>query len=129
MASRWSTRLHVAALLVVLCAYAIWSLWSLWSSFGWHRLQVFVGLYASAAVYGVATRQRWARPVVYSWGVLMIIEWLGYTIQFVRAGYPFPDSSWLNLVLAFVPGVLLGAVIGYCCFVVSRYVCNSSGPT
>jgi hypothetical protein len=123
VASRWSTRLHVAALLVVLCAYAIWSLWSPWSSFGWNRLQIFVGLYASAAVYGVATRQRWARPVVYSWGVLMIIEWLGYTIELLRSG------SWLNLLLAFVVGLFVVAVIGYCCFVVSRYVCNSSGPT
>jgi hypothetical protein len=124
MASRWSTpRFHVAALLVVLCAYALWSLWSPWSSFGWNRLQIFVGLYASAAVFGVATRQRWARPVVYSWGVLMIIELLGYTIEFLRSG------SWLNLLLAFVPGLFLVAVIGYCCFVVSRYVGNSSGPT
>ena len=123
MASRRSTRLHVAALLAVLCAYAFWSLWSPWSPFGWNRLQIFVGLYASAAVCGVATRQRWARPVVYSWGVLMIIEWLGYAIQFLRSG------SWLNLLLAFVPGLFLMAVIGYCCFVVSRYVCNSSGPT
>ena len=123
MASRWSTRLHVAALLVVLCAYACWSLASAWSLFGWNRLQIFVGLYASAAVYGVATGQRWARPVVYSWGVLMIIEWLGYAVQFLRSG------SWPNLFLAFVPGLLLMAVIGYCCFVVSRYVCNSSGST
>jgi hypothetical protein len=124
MASRRSTRLHVAALLVLLCAYAIWSLSSPWWSFGWHRLQIFVGLYASAAVFGVATRQRWARAVVYSWGVLMIIEWLGYTIEVVRSGYAFPGLS-----CAFATGVLLAAVIAYCCFVVSRYVSNSSGPT
>ena len=111
----------MAALLVVLCAYAIWSLSSArW--FGWNHLQIFVGLYASAAVYGVATRQRWARPVVYSWGVLMIIEWLGYTIQFLRSGYSFDHF------LAFASGLLLAAVIGYCCFVASCYVCNSSDP-
>jgi hypothetical protein len=121
MASRWSTpRFHIGALLVVLSAYAIWSLWSPWSTFGWNRLQIFVGLYASAAVYGVATRQRWGRPVVYSWGVLMIIESLGYTIEFLRSG---------SFLLALVPGLFLAAVIAYCCFVVSRYVCNSAGPT
>jgi len=120
MASRWSSRVHVAILLMVLSAYATWSLWS---SFGrGPRLQIFGGIFASAAVFGVVTRQRWARPVVYSLGVLMILEWLGYTIEALRSGYPFPDSSWLSVALAFVPGVVLAAAIGYCCFVVSRYV-------
>lgn len=79
--------MHVAVLLMMLSAYAIWSLWS---SFGrGPRLQIFAGLFASAAVFGVVTRQRWTRPVVYSLGVLMILEWLGYTIEALRSGYPF----------------------------------------
>jgi hypothetical protein len=123
MASRRSAQWHVAALLAVLCAYAICSVSSAWWSFGWNRLQIFVGLYASAAVYSVATKQRWARPVVYSWAVLTIVEWLGYTIEILRSGYLFRDLSWA------VSGVLLAAVIGYCCFVVSRYVGNFSRPT
>ena len=83
-------------------------------------IYAFGGIYSLLAAYGASTSKRWARPFIYSLGVLLILEWLIYTIAAYRSG-AFHPGSVVELIIALIPGALLATLIGYCCYVVDRH--------
>lgn len=54
-------------------------------------------------------------------GVLIVAEWLVYTLMAYRRGV-FQPGSWVEFCIALSPGVAMASVAGYCCYVVDAYV-------
>jgi hypothetical protein len=102
----------------LLCIYGLWSLFVAIRAGLW--IYAFGGIYSLLAAYGASTSKRWARPFIYSLGVLLILEWLIYTIAAYRSG-AFHPGSVVELIIALIPGALLATLIGYCCYVVDRH--------
>ena len=73
------------------------------------------------AAIGVATRKPWSKPLVWTMGVLIVAEWLVYTLMAYRRGV-FQPGSWVEFCIALAPGVSMASVSGYCCYVVDAYV-------
>jgi hypothetical protein len=77
-----------------------------------------------AAALGAALDRRWARPLVWCLGVVVVLEWVVYTCAAFSAGY-FRGTSLLNAAIALTPGIGMCVLTAYCCYVANTYIQGS----
>jgi hypothetical protein len=112
-----TSRTALTLVIVVLVSYGLWASSTAIVTGVW--INGIGGVYSLIAAYGAATYKRWAKPFVYSLGLLLILEWLFYSIVAYRSG-TFNPGSAAEFVIALIPGAMLATLVGFCCYIVSR---------
>jgi hypothetical protein len=118
-------RIHTLILWFILVDYGVYSV-----AAAFENMSAFLGIggiFALLAAIGVATGKTWSKPLVWTMGILIVVEWLAYTLIAYRSGV-FHPGSWVEFCIALVPGVAMASVAGYCCYVVDAYVVPHRPP-
>src|ERR1700736_2043150 len=112
-------RVHTLILWFILVDYGVYSV-----AVALEKMSGFFaigGILALLAAIGAATRKIWSKPLVWTMGILIVVEWLAYTVMAYRGGV-FHPGSWVEFCIALVPGIAMASVAGNCCYVVDAYV-------
>lgn len=112
-------RIHTFILWFILVDYGVYSV-----ALAFEKRSGFLGIggiFALLAAIGVVTRKIWSKPLVWTIGTLIVVEWLVYTLKAYRGGV-FHPGPWVEFCIALVPGIAMASVAGYCGYVVDAYV-------
>jgi hypothetical protein len=118
-------RVHTLILWFILVDYGVYSV-----AVAFEKMSGFFAIgsiFTLLAAIGVATRKTWSKPLVWTMGVLIVVEWLAHTLMAYRGGV-FHAGSWVEFCIALVPGIAMASVVGYCCYVVDAYVVRRRPP-
>ena len=114
--------IRVALLVAVLLAYSTYAV-----DIAVRRnsmLHAIGAMFSLAAALGAALDRFWAKPFIWSLGVIAIFEWVVYTSRAYRAGY-FRSISTITAAIALTPGLCMCVLVGYCCYVANTYIDKS----
>ncbi len=119
-------RVHTLILVLLLAIYGVYSLSVAIQHEVWYY--GFGGIFALIAGFLAATGKRWSRPFVWTLGLMIVLSWVLSIVEAYRSGV-FHWTPSLELLITFLPGIALVALVGYCCYVVNTFVVGSQQPT
>jgi len=111
--------IHVALLVAILLAYSSYAV-DVAVRRNW-MLYAIGAIFSLTAAVGSALDRFWAKPFIWSLGVIALVEWVIYTSITYRTGY-FRSISAFTVAIALAPGLCLCGLVGYCCYVANTYI-------
>jgi len=116
-------RIHVGILVLLLVFLAISVVVTAVDADRWYPMLLAAGVLVTAL--GAAFRRRWSTGSVYAIATALSLEWIGGVAWSYFRGtlsLQLKTYSPLQVLLAFIPAGVYFFLVGYSCYVASRYV-------
>jgi len=108
--------------------------YGVWMALGAYKTQsIYMGIVACllfVAAVGTRALQRWSSFLMYAFAGVLTFQWLRVVGTEVLSGVftsRIRGVPPVQVILMFVPAIIMFALTGYCCYVAQRYVRGQAG--